>query len=121
MNRYQEYLNSEYRKNYEDAQLATDEEVALMNPAKPSDEAAYWYQERFAPVVNAQRKVDLLINYIWHCRNLMIDANTDSQTKEELSSKISFLIIELNLAKKELAEAKFNSDELNTLFKNHGR
>lgn len=121
MNRYQEYLNSEYRKNYEDAHLATDDEVALMNPAKPSDEAAYWYQERFAPVVNAQRKVDLLINYIWHCKNLMTDANTNQKAKEELNNQIGFLLIELNLAKKELAEAKFNSDELNTLFKNHGR
>ena len=38
MNKYQEYLNDEYRKNHEDAYFLTDEEIALMNPATPLDE-----------------------------------------------------------------------------------
>ena len=121
MNKYQEYLNDEYRKNHEDAYFLTDEEIALMNPATPLDEKAFWYQERFASVVNAQRKVDLLISYIWHCKNLMNAKSTDQKTKDELNRKIASLVKEYNLAKKELAEAKFNSDELNVLFTNRGR
>lgn len=121
MNKYQKYLNDEYRMQYEDANEATDEEVALMNPANPFDEDAFWYQERFGPVANAQRKVDTLINYIWHCRNLMSDKKTTPKDREELSNKIGLLLIELNKAKRELAISKFNSDELNTLFSNRSR
>ena len=47
--------------------------------------------------------------------------STDQKTKDELNRKIASLVKEYNLAKKELAEAKFNSDELNVLFTNRGR
>ena len=116
MNRYQKYLNDEYRHSYDDANYLTDEEVALMNPAGESDEKAFWYQERFREVVDAKRKVEILIDYIRQCRNLMYSANVTNKEKEELQLQINALFKELNEAKKKLAHAKYNSDELNTLF-----
>lgn len=116
MNRYQKYLNDEYRHSYDDANYLTDEEVALMNPAGESDEKAFWYQESFSEVVDAKRKVEILIDYIRQCRNLMCSANVTNKEREELQLQINALFKELNEAKKELAHAKYNSDELNTLF-----
>ena len=116
MNKYQEYLNDEYRKNFEDANLLTDEEVALMNPKEALDEEGYWYQHNMSRVVDAKRKVDLLVQYIWYHKQLLNNPELTYSEREKMNSKIGYLVQELNKAKRELNNARYQSDELNTLF-----